>query len=103
MIFSPERAKEKISWPRRMDADTQPSSSFRWFWKPCAARSRTRRSPRAYQVHPITLSKWKKEFLEKGAEVFGGGEEVRASEQKISKLERMLGQKEVELALLKNF
>ena len=46
---------------------------------------------RAYQVHSITLSKWKKEFLEKGAEVFGGGEEVRASEQKISKLERMVG------------
>jgi len=58
---------------------------------------------RAYQVHPITLSKWKKEFLEKGAEVFGGRDEVRASEQKISKLERLLGQKEVELALLKNF
>ena len=58
---------------------------------------------RAYQVHPITLSKWKKEFLEKGAEVFGGRDEVRAYEQKISKLERMLGQKEVELALLKNF
>ena len=58
---------------------------------------------RAYQVHPITLSKWKKEFLEKGAEFFGGRDEVRASEQKISKLERMLGQKEVELALLKNF
>ena len=38
-----------------------------------------------------------------GAEVFGGRDEVRASEQKISKLERLLGQKEVELALLKNF
>ena len=58
---------------------------------------------RAYRVHPITLSKWKKEFLEKGAEVFGGRDEVRAYEQKISKLERMLGQKEVELALLKKF
>ena len=58
---------------------------------------------RAYQVHPITLSKWKKEFWEKGAEVFGGRDEVRASAQKISKLERLLGQKEVELALLKNF
>ena len=48
---------------------------------------------RADQVHPITLSKWKKEFLEKGAEVFGGWDEVRAYEQKISKLERMLGLK----------
>ena len=54
---------------------------------------------RVYQVPPITLSKWEKEFLEKGAEVFGGGEEVRASEQKISKLEQMVGQKKVELAL----
>ena len=35
--------------------------------------------------------------------MFGGGEEVRASEQKISKLEQMLGQKEVGLALLKIF
>ena len=31
---------------------------------------------RAYQVHPITVLKWKKEFLEKGAEVFGGRDEV---------------------------
>ena len=41
------------------------------------------------------MLKWKKEFLEKGAEVFGGRDEVRVYEQKISKLERMLGQKEV--------
>ena len=41
--------------------------------------------------------------MEKGAEVFGGQDEVRAYEQKISKLERMLGKKEVELALLNNF
>ena len=37
------------------------------------------------------------------SEVFGGRDEVRAYEHKISKLERMVGQKEVELALLKNF
>jgi hypothetical protein len=35
--------------------------------------------------------------------VFGGSEEVKAYEQRISQLERMLGQKEVELALLRNF
>ncbi len=58
---------------------------------------------RAYGVHPVTLSKWKKEFLEKGAEVFGGSEEIREYEKKVSDLERMVGQKEVEIALLKNF
>ncbi len=27
---------------------------------------------RAYGVHPITLAKWKKHFVEHGSEVFGG-------------------------------
>lgn len=58
---------------------------------------------RAYEVHPVTLSRWKKQFLEHGAEVFGGSEEVKTYEARISQLERMLGQKEVELALLRNF
>ncbi len=58
---------------------------------------------RAYGVHPVTLSRWKKQFLEQGPEVFGGSEEVKAYEERIGQLERMLGQKEVELALLRNF
>ena len=49
------------------------------------------------------MAKWKRHFLEHGAEVFGGKEEVKAYEKKIAELERMLGQKEVEIALLKNF
>ena len=35
--------------------------------------------------------------------MFGGKEEVKAYEKRIAELERMLGQKEVESALLKNF
>ena len=58
---------------------------------------------RAFQVHPITVSKWKRELLEKGPEVFSGKEAVQGYESKIAKLERMLGKKEVELAFLKNF
>jgi transposase-like protein len=58
---------------------------------------------RAMEVHPATLSRWKREFEEKGPEVFGGSEEVKEYEERIGQLERMLGQKEVELALLKNF
>jgi len=58
---------------------------------------------RAYGVHPVTLARWKRYFLEHGAEVFGGKEEVKAYEKKVAELERMLGQKEVEIALLKNF
>jgi len=58
---------------------------------------------RAYGIHPVTLANWKRHFLQHGAEVLGGKEEVRAYEKKIAELERMLGQKEVEIALLKNF
>lgn len=58
---------------------------------------------RAYGVHPITLGLWKKEFLEHAPEVFGGSATVRGYDQKIRDMERLLGQKEVEIALLKNF
>ena len=58
---------------------------------------------RAYGVHPVTFSKWKRRFLERGPGVFGGHEEVTQYERRLAELERMLGQKEVELALLKGF
>jgi transposase len=58
---------------------------------------------RAYGVHHTTISKWKRHFLEHGAEVFGSNEEVERYEKRIAELERLIGQKEVELALLKNF
>ena len=59
---------------------------------------------RAYGVHPITLTHWKKEFLEKGPEVFERHSAALAAyERRIGELERLLGQKEVEIALLKNF
>ncbi|MFH1609640.1 MAG: transposase, partial [Candidatus Bipolaricaulota bacterium] len=54
---------------------------------------------RAYGIHPVTLSGWKRRFLERGAEVFGGKEEVKAYEKRLADLERMVGQKEVEIAL----
>ena len=58
---------------------------------------------KAFRIHPITLHQWKREFLEKGPEVFGGGSHFKSYEKRIRELERLVGQKEVELALLKNF
>lgn len=58
---------------------------------------------RIYGVHHTTLSKWKRQFLEHGAKVFSGDEEVKRYEKRVAELERMIGQKEIELALLKNF
>ncbi len=58
---------------------------------------------RAYDVHPVTLSKWKARFFEQGSEIFSGQQQTKHYEKRIADLERLLGQKEVEIALLKNF
>ena len=58
---------------------------------------------RAYSVHPITISYWKKEFMEKGPELFSHKTTIHEYERKIQELERLIGHKEVEIALLKNF
>ena len=58
---------------------------------------------RAYGVHPITISHWKKEFMEKGPELFSQQTTIHEYERKIQELERLIGHKEVEIALLKNF
>jgi transposase len=58
---------------------------------------------KAYGVHPNSVNKWKQDFLDKGPEVFAQDGVVAEYEQRIAELERLLGKKEVEIALLKNF
>ena len=58
---------------------------------------------KAYGVHPNSINAWKQEFLDRGPEVFAQDSAAADYEQRIAKLERLLGQKEVEIALLKNF
>ena len=58
---------------------------------------------RAHNLHPTTVARWKREFLENGAAVFGKDSALAAYEKKIKEMERLLGRKEVEIALLQNF
>lgn len=58
---------------------------------------------RKYEVHPVTLSNWKRQFMSRGPQIFSTKTGERALEKKIERLERLLGRKEVELALAKNF
>ena len=58
---------------------------------------------KAYGVHPNSVSKWMKAVEEKGPELFAQNGTVAEYERRIAELERLLGQKEVEIALLKNF
>jgi len=58
---------------------------------------------KAYGVHPNSVSTWKQTLLEKGPEIFAQDGTVAQYERRIAELERLIGQKEVEIALLKNF
>lgn len=58
---------------------------------------------KAYGIHPNTVGLWKKKFLERGPELFAREETVQEYERRIGELEQLLGKKEVEIALLKNF
>jgi len=58
---------------------------------------------RAFGVHPNTVAKWKAELLAKGAMVFGREGEEKELLRRVRELEQLIGRKEVEIALLKNF
>lgn len=58
---------------------------------------------KAYGIHPNTAGKWRQEFLANGAEVFSQEGTIAEYERRIADLEQLLGKKEVEIALLKNF
>ncbi len=56
-----------------------------------------------YGVHPNSVNGWKQGLLEKGHEIFARDGTIAEYEQHIAKLEQLLGKKELEIALLKNF
>jgi len=58
---------------------------------------------RAYDVHPNTVRNWVNKFKENGSEVFAKNGEVKQLEERIRELEQLVGQKEREIAVLKNF
>ena len=56
-----------------------------------------------YGIHPNSVGLWKKQFLVRGAEIFTEDDSVQEYERRLADLEQLLGKKEVEIALLKNF
>lgn len=58
---------------------------------------------KAYGVHPNMVNNWKRQLLENGAEVYAKDGTVAEYERRIAELEQLLGKKEVEIALLKNW
>lgn len=58
---------------------------------------------RSYGINPTLISKWRKDFLEKGHLVFEQGTPSQEMGKKVDDLQRIIGKKEVEIELLKNF
>jgi len=56
-----------------------------------------------YEVHPTMISRWKKEFLEKGSSVFATGISEAESdwEDERERLMKKIGEKEMELDFVK--
>jgi len=61
------------------------------------------RVAKVYGVHPNTVNTWKKAFFEKGPDIFSQSSIVAEYERRIADLERLIGRKEIEIALLKNW
>jgi len=68
-----------------------------------AGDKRSAEVAKAYGVHPNTVNTWKQTFLEKGPEGFAQDSLVAEYERRIAELERLIGKKEVEIALFTNF
>lgn len=58
---------------------------------------------KAYGIHHNSVQLWTKKFVERAPEVFAEETTVQEYERRIRDLEQLLGKKEVEIALLKNF
>jgi transposase-like protein len=58
---------------------------------------------KAYGIHANTVGQWRQQLLERGVAVFERTSETSDADRRIAELERLLGKKEVEIALLKNF
>lgn len=56
---------------------------------------------RRHSIQETTLSRWKKEFLERAPSIFGGSIDSTEQEKRLSELERLFKEQSLELAILK--
>jgi transposase-like protein len=80
-----------------------PRFKFRVVLEALSEEKTTSQIAKQYSVHPNSVELWKKSFLEHGPDLFAESNTVKEYERQIAKLEQLLGKKEVEIALLKNF
>lgn len=80
-----------------------PKLKFQVVLEAISGEKTTGQIAKEYGIHSNSVALWKKQFLEKGPELFSQDSTVQEYEGRIRDLEQLLGKKEVEIALLKNF
>ena len=58
---------------------------------------------REYDIHPNTVRNWMNQFKSNASEVFSKDGQIKELKKKNRELEQLVGKKEREIALLKNF
>lgn len=86
-----------------MPKSYSPKLKFQVVWEVISENRNPAQVARSYDVHPNTVRSWINKFKENGTEVFNQDGEVKQLEKKIAELEQLLGKKEREIAILKNF
>jgi transposase-like protein len=86
-----------------MPKSYSPNLKFQVVWEVISEDKSAAKVARAYDIHPNTVRNWVKKFKENGSEVFAKNGEVKKLEERIRELEQLVGQKEREIAVLKNF
>ena len=56
---------------------------------------------REHQLKDTVLSRWKREFVERSAKVFEGGQAREREDERVAELERMVGRLTMELEIAK--
>ena len=99
MFSSDQKAEPMAKKPRNSSA-----FKFRLVCESLEGKRTDAEIARENGIHPVTLSNWRTKFLAEGAAIFDDDSKaLRQKEREIARLERMLGKKELELALVRNF
>ena len=88
--------------PKRTRRHT-PQTKFRAALELLTGEKTLAQVARSSGAHPNTVLNWKQILLEHGASVFESASPSSDYERQVAELEQLIGKKEVEIALLKNF
>lgn len=78
-----------------------PSFKFQVVTEVLQNRQKQSEIARQYDLDPKVVSLWKRQFLERGPEVFAHSKQVEQQEKKVEDLEQLIGRQTIEIQFLK--